>query len=204
MWNSDSLIELMDSKFKDCRIIVVSNREPYIHRHHNGAIKCISPASGMVTALDPVLKACGGTWIAHGGGNADKATVGPDDSIMVPEDNPRYKLRRVWLTKEQEKGYYYGISNESLWPLCHITFTRPKFDPSHWEIYQKVNSLFADAVIQELDNRPTFVFIQDYHLALLPKMLKDRNPNLIVGQFWHIPWPNRETFRAFPWKEQLL
>ena len=204
MWNSNSLIELMGSRFKDCRIIIVSNREPYIHRHHNGGIECISPASGMVTALGPVLKACGGTWIAHGSGDADKSAVGSDDSIMVPEDNPKYKLRRVWLTKEEEKGYYYGLSNESLWPLCHITFTRPKFDPNHWDIYQKVNSLFADTVIEELDDRPTFVFIQDYHLALLPKMLKDRNPNLIVGQFWHIPWPNRETFRAFPWKEKLL
>ncbi len=204
MWNIDSLIELTSSRFKDFRIIIVSNREPYIHRHNNGKIECISPASGMVSALDPVLKACGGTWIAHGSGDADKSTVGPDDSIMVPEDNPKYKLRRVWLTKEQEKGYYYGLSNESLWPLCHITFTRPKFNPNHWETYQEVNSLFADAVIEELDYRPTFVFIQDYHLALLPKMLKDRNPNLIVGQFWHIPWPNRETFRAFPWKEKLL
>lgn len=204
MWNSDSLIDLINSRFKDCNIIIVSNREPYIHRHHNGRIECITPASGMVTALDPVLKVCGGTWVAHGSGDADKSTVGLDDSIMVPQDNPKYKLRRVWLTKEQEEGYYYGLSNESLWPLCHITFTRPKFDPNHWEIYQKVNALFADAVIEELDDRPTFVFIQDYHLALLPKILKDRNPNLIVGQFWHIPWPNRETFRAFPWKEKLL
>jgi trehalose 6-phosphate synthase len=158
----------------------------------------------MVTALDPIVRACSGVWVAHGSGNADRQTVDAHDHVQVPPDNPLYTLRRVWLTKEQEEGYYYGMSNEGLWPLCHITFTRPIFDPAHWKIYREVNQLFCDAVLQEAGDQPAFVFIQDYHFALLPAMLKVANPNLIVGQFWHIPWPNRETFRVFPWKEELL
>ena len=117
---------------------------------------------------------------------------------------PAYTLRRVWLTKEEEEGYYHGLANEGLWPLCHVTFTRPVFQPEDWEMYRQVNALFGDAVLEEADDRPAFVFIQDYHFALLPRYLKERNPNLIVAQFWHIPWPNRETFRVFPWKEELL
>ena len=162
------------------------------------------PASGMATALDPMMLACGGTWVAHGSGDADRLTVDADDRVRVPPENPRYTLRRVWLTKEQEEGYYHGLANSGLWPLCHIVFTRPIFDPGHWRAYREVNELFAEAVLEEAGDGPAFVFIQDYHFGLLPRMLKRRNPNLTVAQFWHIPWPNPETFRAFPWKEELL
>ena len=158
----------------------------------------------MATALDPMMLACGGTWVAHGSGDADRLTVDADDRVRVPPENPRYTLRRVWLTKEQEEGYYHGLANSGLWPLCHIVFTRPIFDPGHWRTYREVNELFAEAVLEEAGDRPAFVFIQDYHFGLLPRMLKRRNPNLTVAQFWHIPWPNPETFRAFPWKEELL
>lgn len=182
----------------------MANREPYIHRHAGKRIECIFPASGMATALDPIMRACGGIWIGHGNGDADRETVDAQDHVRVPPDDPCYTLRRVWLTKEQEEGYYYGLSNEALWPLCHIAFTRPHFNLREWEIYRQVNALFARAVLEEAGGRPTFVFIQDYHFALLPRLLKKASPNLIVAQFWHIPWPNRETFRVFPWKEELL
>jgi len=206
MWDKASLHELIEAKVTDYPMIVVANREPYIHQYENGgeAIKCRRPASGMASALDPVMRASGGVWVGHGSGDADRATVDGFDRVQVPPEDPSYTLRRVWLTKEEEEGYYHGLSNAGLWPLCHITFTRPVFQLEHWEMYRKVNALFGDAVLKEANDRPAFVFIQDYHFALLPRYLKERNPNLIVAQFWHIPWPNRETFRVFPWKEELL
>lgn len=204
MWTRDALHELIGTKLRDFQLIVVANREPYIHRRAGKRIECMFPASGMATALDPILRACGGTWIAHGSGDADRETVDAYDRVQVPPDDPRYTLRRVWLTKEQEQGYYYGLANEGLWPLCHVSFTRPVYRQPDWECYREVNRLFADAVLEEAGNRPTFVFVQDYHFALLPRFLKQANSNLIVAQFWHIPWPNRETFRTFPWKEELL
>lgn len=204
MWTKEALHDLIENRLRDHQLIVVANREPYIHRHEGKRVECMFPASGMATALDPIMRACGGVWVGHGSGDADREMVDAHDHVRVPPDDPRYTLRRVWLTKEQEQGYYYGLSNAALWPLCHVTFTRPIFEARDWESYVEVNKLFAQAVLEEAANKPTFVFIQDYHFALLPRLLKEANPNLIVAQFWHIPWPNREVFRAFPWKEQLL
>ena len=204
-WTKEQLFELVSSQFSDYRFIVVSNREPYIHTQGaDGKIECMRPASGMAAALDPILRASQGLWVAHGSGNADKLTVDDGDCVAVPPDAPSYTLRRVWLPRTVEQGYYYGAANEGLWPLCHIAFQRPTFHKADWECYKEANRLFADAVLQEAAGKRAIVFIQDYHLALLPRMLKQRNPNLIVAQFWHIPWPNRETFRVFPWKQELL
>jgi trehalose 6-phosphate synthase len=204
MWTKYALQQLIESRLGERRFIVVGNREPYLHRYAGGRIECVLPASGMVSALEPILRACGGTWVAHGSGNADRRTVDRDDRVRVPPDNPEYTLRRVWLTKAQEDGYYYGLSNAGLWPLCHMVFTRPVFDPRHWPVYRQVNEQFAEAVLEEAGDESAFVFVQDYHFGLLPRILKDRNPNLIVAHFWHIPWPNPEVFQAFPWKEELL
>jgi alpha,alpha-trehalose-phosphate synthase [UDP-forming] len=204
MWDKASLHDLIATKMSGYQMIVVANREAYIHRFNGDLIECLRPASGMAAALDPVMRAAGGVWIGHGSGDADRATVDESDHVAVPPEDPAYTLRRVWLTKEEEEGYYHGLANEGLWPLCHTTFTRPVFQLKDWETYRKLNALFGDAVLEEADDRPTFVFIQDYHFGLLPRYLKDRNPNLVVAQFWHIPWPNRETFRVFPWKEELL
>jgi alpha,alpha-trehalose-phosphate synthase [UDP-forming] len=204
MWTRQTLHDLISSKMQGYKFIVVANREPFIHRYEDEQITVIKPASGMVTAIDPIMDASGGTWVAHGSGDADRDVVDEFDRISVPPEKPTYSLRRVWLNKKQEEAYYYGLSNEGLWPLCHVTFTRPVFRPTDWEAYREVNQLFADVVVQEAGNTPTFVFIQDYHFCLLPRMLKKANANLIVAQFWHIPWPNREVFRVFPWKEELL
>ncbi|MDP3063793.1 MAG: trehalose-6-phosphate synthase [Chloroflexota bacterium] len=188
----------------DTPLVIVSNREPYIHEFSGDTIRCVAPASGLTTALDPVMRACGGTWIAHGSGTADQKVVDADDKVAVPPEEPCYHLRRVWLTKEQEEGYYYGFANQALWPLCHVAYTRPLFNEAHWNRYREVNELFADAVCQEVGDHRAFVFVQDYHLALLPRILKQRLPKAIVAQFWHIPWPNPEVFRILPWQEDVL
>lgn len=150
------------------------------------------------------MRACGGTWVAHGSGDADRAVVDERDRVAVPPEKPSYTLRRVWLSKDEEEGYYYGFANETLWPLCHVAYTRPRFDPDDWEQYRRVNQKFADAVLDEVGDLPALVFVQDYHFALLPRLLKKVRPDLIVMQFWHIPWPNREIFRTCPWQEELL
>jgi trehalose 6-phosphate synthase len=204
MWTRESLLGLVQEKLRDYLFIVVSNREPYIHTYSGREIVAQIPASGLTVALDPVMQACGGTWVAYGGGDADKEVVDKDNKVGVPPDEPRYSLRRVWLTKEEESGYYYGFANEALWPLCHIAYTRPIFSETDWNTYKKVNGIFAESVLKEVGDRKAFVFIQDYHLALLPRLLKERNPNIITAQFWHIPWPNREAFRICPWQEEIL
>jgi len=204
MWTRESLVELIESRFHGSRLILVSNREPYSHQYVGGRVECTRPASGMAAALDPVMRVSGGTWIAHGSGDADQNFVDAAGRVEVPPENPVFTLRRIFLTKDQEMGYYYGLSNRGLWPLCHVAYTRPAFVPEDWEKYREVNQIFADAVIEEAGDGPAVVFIQDFHFGLLPRMIKDRNPNLVVAQFWHIPWPTREVFRGFPWKQELL
>ncbi len=204
MWTREQLHELIAARLGRCQFLVVANREPFIHRYEGDQIAVMRPASGMATAIDPIMDASGGTWIAHGSGDADRDVVDEWDRINVPPENPTYTLRRVWLPKALEEGFYYGMANEGLWPLCHVTFTPPVFRPEDWRCYRDANRLFAEAVLQEVGDDPAFVFIQDYHFCLLPRMLKQANPKLIIAQFWHIPWPNREVFRVFPWKQELL
>ena len=204
-WTQEALQSLIQTRLSGFKFIVVSNREPFIHRFNGERVEWMQPASGMATALRPILMASGGTWIAHGSGDADREVVDKHSRVAVPPDDPAYMLRRVWLTKEQENGFYYGLANEGLWPLCHVTFTRPVFRLQDWETYKECNRIFAEAVIEEAGNEPSFVFIQDYHFCLLPRMLKQMGgKNLVIAHFWHIPWPNREVFRAFPWGEELL
>jgi alpha,alpha-trehalose-phosphate synthase [UDP-forming] len=204
MWTREVLQELIEAKLRGYRFILVSNREPYLHRYDSHEIECVQPASGLSTALEPIMRTCGGVWIAHGSGDADRAMVDARNCVSVPPDEPRFTLRRVWLTEQQERLYYDGLANQGLWPLCHIVFTRPAFNPAEWRAYREVNEIFARAVVEEAGDAPALVFIQDYHFALLPRLVKRENPNLIVAQFWHIPWPNPEVFRGFPWKEELL
>ncbi|MBI1883809.1 MAG: trehalose-6-phosphate synthase [Chlamydiae bacterium] len=183
---------------------MVSNREPYVHTFQGEEIHCEPPPSGMAIALDPVMKVSGGIWVAHGAGDADREVVDSSDHVKVPPDNPHYTLRRVWLTKEEEEGYYYGFSNEALWPLSHIAYSRPIFNEAQWQIYKRVNEKFAQVILEELNGDTGFVFIQDYHFALLPRILKEIRPDIMVAQFWHIPWPNPEVFKVCPWAEEIL
>lgn len=203
-WTSDTLREILHRELRDQDVIVVSNREPYIHVRQGNSIVVQRPASGLVTAMEPIMRACSGTWIAHGSGAADREVVDPNDRIPVPEDNPSYQLRRVWLTKEEEQGYYYGFANEGLWPLCHIAHVRPTFRSSDWLQYEKVNRKFAEAVVAESKSSDPIVLVQDYHLALVPRMVRQRLPGATIITFWHIPWPNPEAFGICPWREELL
>jgi alpha,alpha-trehalose-phosphate synthase [UDP-forming] len=205
MWTADRLAVHLSARLEDGRLFVVSNREPYMHIRRGKSVVVNQPASGLVTAIEPVLRACDGTWVAHGSGDADLEMVDAHDRLLVPPDDPRYTLRRVWLTKEEEEGYYYGFANEGLWPLCHIAHTRPLFRASDWKHYQDVNRKFADALLAEMENvsRPV-VLVQDYHFALLPRMIKQSRPDARVAIFWHIPWPNPEAFGICPWQRELV
>jgi len=203
-WSPRTLKELLQRELAGDEILIVSNREPYIHNRKDGKIEIQVPASGLVTALEPVMRACSGTWIAHGSGDADQEVVDKHDRIQVPPENPSYQIRRVWLTKEQEEGYYYGFSNEGLWPLCHIAHTRPIFRSSDWQHYHEVNRKFAEAVVEEAKTEDPVVLVQDYHLALAPKMIRERLPRATIITFWHIPWPNPEAFGICPWREEIL
>lgn len=205
MWTKSNLQELIKEKLSDYMFIVVSNRQPYVHVLKKGKIQCQRGAGGVITALDPIMQACNGLWVAYGNGEADRKVTDKEDKVMVPEDNPSYTLKRVWLTKEEEHGHYYGYSNEALWPLCHMAFQRPNFRESDWGYYRQVNEKFADAVLKEVGKKKAFIWIQDYHLTLLPKILKEKaGQRLIIAHFWHIPWPNFETFRICPHKHDIL
>lgn len=205
-WTEHKLRELVQAKLGNNAFIVVSNREPFMHivDENRSGIRCIRPAGGVVTAIDPMLRALGGTWVAHGAGSADKKFVNSKDKLGVPPEDNRYILKRVWLTKEEEEGYYFGFSNEGLWPLCHITYTRPVFRESDWLTYKQVNQKFADAILDELPSNNPIVFIQDYHFTLLAKMIKDKRPDAVVALFWHIPWPNPEVFSICPYQQEVL
>jgi trehalose 6-phosphate synthase len=203
-WAPDALRRILREDLKGDEILIVSNREPYIHVRRDGRIEVQRPASGLVTALEPVMRACSGTWIAHGSGSADQETVDRFDRIMVPPEKPAYRIRRVWLSAEEEQGYYYGFANEGLWPLCHIAHTRPTFRAKDWEYYGTVNRRFAESVVQEARTDDPIVLVQDYHFALAPRMIRERLPKATIITFWHIPWPNPETFGICPWREQIL
>lgn len=204
MWSKEDLKQMVQREIGDLRLIVVSNRQPYIHELLDGELRYTVPAGGLTTALDPLMQESGGTWIAHGGGNGDWFAVDDKNKIMVPPDNPAYTLRLVRLTEEEERGYYHGFSNTALWPLCHNAYTEPVFDVGDWQTYQAVNQKFSEQVLDEIDGHPAAVFTQDYHLALLPRLLREADPDIITGQFWHIPWPSPEIFRICPWQEELL
>ena len=205
LWTAERLAVHIRERSGSSRIFVVSNREPYIHVRKGGETVCIVPPSGLVTAIEPVLRACDGLWVAHGSGSEDSHSVDAFDRLRVPPDDPHYTLRRVWLSSEEESGYYDGFSNEGLWPLCHIAHTRPIFRGSDWECYQRVNRKFAAAVIEEMKSSPNpTVFVQDYHLALVPQLVKAARPDARVAIFWHIPWPNPEAFGICPWQAELL
>ncbi len=204
-WTADRLRGMLRTQLSGDQVIVVSNREPYIHeRAPDGSVVVKRPASGLVTAVEPVMRACSGTWIAHGSGSADRSVVDRRDGVAVPPGQEDYRLRRIWLTEAEEQGYYYGFANEGLWPLCHVAHVRPVFRESDWQTYVRVNRRFADAVVAEARSEDPVVLVQDYHFALLPALVRERLPHATILTFWHIPWPNPESFGICPWRREIL
>jgi trehalose 6-phosphate synthase len=204
IWSPERLRSTMNQHFHGERIVILANREPYIHERTASGIRVLHPASGLVTALEPVMRACSGVWVAHGAGSADRETVDENDRVRVPPGEESYLVRRVWLKEAEEQGYYYGFANEGLWPLCHVAHTRPLFRAEDYEFYRSVNRKFADAVCEEVDSDDPIILVQDYHFALAPKMIRERLPRATIITFWHIPWPNAERIGICPWREELL
>jgi len=203
-WSPATLRLVLTQKLPGAEVIAVSNREPYIHNREGAEIVVQTPASGLVAAIEPIMRACGGTWVAHGSGSADRETVDRFDRIRVPPDSPGYVLRRVWVSEEEQNGYYYGFANEGLWPLCHMAFVRPNFREHDWHEYKSINARYAQAVASEAKRPDPIILVQDYHFALLPSLLRKKLPNATIITFWHIPWPNPEIFGICPWKEEII
>jgi trehalose 6-phosphate synthase len=204
-WTPQRLKQTLNRYLHGEKVVILANREPYVHEHtKRGAVEVLHPASGLVTALEPVMRACSGVWVAHGSGSADRQTVDKHSRVAVPPGEESYLIRRVWLSPEEEKGYYYGFSNEGLWPLCHIAHARPIFRSEDWKHYQEVNQRFADAVCEEVDSEDPIVLVQDYHFALAPRLIRERLPRATVIMFWHIPWPNSARLGICPWRNALL
>ncbi|MDF0649912.1 MAG: trehalose-6-phosphate synthase [Nitrospira sp. LK265] len=203
-WTPASLKTILHEQLAGDQVLIVSNRQPYAHNWKDGNIVVQVPASGLVSALEPVMRACSGIWVAHGNGSADREVVDGRDHVRVPPSHPSYEIRRVWLAAEEEAGYYYGFANEGLWPLCHIAHVRPTFRSSDWKHYVAINERFSRAVYEEAMTENPVVLVQDYHLALVPKLIRDKLPSATIIMFWHIPWPNAESFGICPWREEIL
>jgi trehalose 6-phosphate synthase/phosphatase len=203
-WTPQALQQVVRDHLGSPEVFIVSNREPYIHNATPSGPVVQVPASGMVTALEPIMRACSGTWIAHGSGTADRQVVDSHDRVRVPPEDPSYSLRRVWLSAEEEQGFYYGFANEGIWPLCHLAYVRPAFRETDWHQYQAVNKKFAEVLAAESRSKDPLILVQDYHFALLPRLFRERKPAATIALFWHIPWPNAETFGVCPWKLQIL
>ncbi len=204
MWTRERLGNLIKSKIGDRFLVVVSNREPYVHVFDGDEVKYYVPPGGLVTAIEPIMEASGGYWVAQASGEADNLVVDEKNEVGCPPENPNFTLKRVFLTKEEEAGFYYNFANAGMWPLCHVAYVRPRFDAKDYKIYKQVQEKYADAVAEIIGDKPAFVFIQDYHFANLARMLKERSRNIVTAQFWHIPWPNSEVMRILPFKDEIL
>jgi trehalose 6-phosphate synthase len=204
-WTAERLKEFIKSSLRGRPIFVVSNREPYVHTKNGNSIQWHVPAGGAVTALESVMQAAGGTWLAYGSGNADKETSDSDGKVRVPPEEPQYTLKRIWLTEKDIGGYYNGFSNEALWPLSHMAHVRPLFRKEDYVTYRKVNGQFAKSLLAEIRNvADPIILVQDYHMMLLPALIKASRPDAQVAIFWHIPWASAEAFSICPWRKELL
>ena len=181
-------------------LILLSNREPYEHVRGAESIEVRQPAGGLVSALDPTMRRTHGTWVAWGSGAADRECCDGTGRVRVPPDDPSYTLRRVWLDEADVDGFYLGFANSVLWPLCHMLIHHYDFREEYWERYRVVNQRFAQAVAEEstlVDGTP-MVWIQDFHFALAPEMVREISPGLLIHQFWHIPFPPPDILRLLP------
>jgi len=204
-WTAERLKEFVKTYLKDRKIFAVSNREPYVHSKIKNEIMCSVPASGMVTAVEPVMEACGGVWLAQASGDADKETSDANGKLQVPPDDPKYTLKRIWLSEKEKKEFYAGFSNEALWALCHNVHNRPIFRKEDWQGYRRVNGKFAQSLLQEIEKiEKPLILVQDFHFSVLPQMIKKSRPDAKIGLFWHVPWPSPEVFNICPQHKEIL
>lgn len=204
MSNRDNLEKYIRKNLQDRSFLIVTNREPYIHNKTFEGIKISRPSGGAHTLLELIANVSHGTYVAHGAGSGDKQVVDKDNRIMMPPKEKNFTLKRVFLSKKEVENFYYGFTNQTLWPLCHAVFVKPEFNPVWWESYKEVNRKFANAVLEEIGDKKAFVWVNDYHFCLLPQMLRESGKDIKIGTFWHIPWPTYEIFRVNPWAKELL
>lgn len=184
------------------RVIIVADAETRVHKNDNGKIISTVPAGGVSIALDPIAQASNCVFIARAKTDEDKQVVDRDSKIEIADMENNYTLKRVFVSGDRFDQYYNGFSNQTLWPLCHVTFERPEFRNEWYEGYKKVNEKFAQAVLEEIKGK-TFIWIHDYQLSLVPKLL-GRPKKTVVSMFWHTPWPTWEIFRILPQKQEIL
>jgi len=197
---------LFGELFPGERLIVVSNREPYEHRWGEGVgdIEVRRPAGGLTSALDPLMRAVGGVWVAWGSGEADAQAVDDHDRVRMPPEDPAFTLRRLWLDQHDIHRYYLGFANQFLWPICHLRPELTRVRARYWERYRRVNRRFAEAVIDEALGSQPLVWLQDYQLALTPHFIREKRPDLSLAHFWHIPWPPYEIFQVAPQGAEVI
>jgi trehalose-6-phosphate synthase len=203
-WDEEGLRAMVASRLTSDQVIVVSDRQPFSHERLNGQLVVKQPASGLITAVEPIVRACGGTWVAHGSGSADREAVDDNDVWLSPVAGGSYRLRRLWMTDAETRAYRDGFSNSGLWPLCHMVHVRPAFVERDWQQYQKVNRRFADAIVEEANQPDPVILVHDYHLALVPAMVRERLPRATIVSFWHIPWTSPEQMSICPWLPALV
>jgi len=196
--------ESVTDALDDRELLVASNREPYAHGFDDDGITYTRPAGGLTAALDPIMQELSGTWIAWGSGDADFEVADDGGRVAIPPEDPAYTLRRLHLSERQLSGYYYGYSNQVLWPLCHGMPTRARFEAEFWSFYRDVNRTFAEAIVDSADGADPVVWVHDYQLALVPRLVRTELPDAFLTQFWHVPWPSWDVFRSCPQRRQLL
>ncbi len=189
------------------RLILVSNAEPYAHKYGKEGIKQEKLAGGLTSALNPLMQKTGGVWVAWGREEADFEVVNSENKVKVPDENG-YDLKRLKLSEREVEKFYRGFSNEILWPLFHsfpekTTLSDYKDSEDRWGTYQDVNQKFADAVLEEYGEND-LIWVHDYHLALVPKLIRKEKPDAEIAIFWHIPWPPWEMFGSLPWREEII
>ena len=204
MITAKNLSEFLKENLNGKKVIIALQKEPYSHIRTVKGIEVKKSAGGVHVLIDSVMKQIGGTIVAMASGNADYEVIDKDGKVKISNDGKSYDLKRIFLKKEEYDGFYYGFANQTLWPLFHVVFVKPHFDAKWWQNYIEVNRKFADAIFSEIGQDDAFIWINDYHLALLPKMLHELKPTLSIGTFWHIPWPTHEIFRICPWRKQLI
>ncbi|HUS99407.1 MAG TPA: trehalose-6-phosphate synthase [Candidatus Thermoplasmatota archaeon] len=185
------------------KLILVTNREPYVHRKIKNEIICKKSLGGVISALDPLMQQHKGIWVAWGSGNADFLVTDSEKKIEVPPDHPTYVLKRIPLTNKEIENYYHGFSNRVLWPLFHLFIEKMRAKETYWNTYWTVNKKFAQSILKEMET-DDLIWIHDYHLSLVPYFMKMKEPNAKIALFWHIPWPPWEIFYTLPWRNELL